>query len=49
MAKRVGKRGPKEDQLKINGDWQSAVNKALKKKRPKEGWPKEGKKPPKSD
>lgn len=34
------KRGPKPDTLKIEGSWQGAVNKALKKKRPKEGWPK---------
>lgn len=35
------KRGPKPDTLKIEGAWQTAVGKALKKKRPKEGWPKE--------
>jgi hypothetical protein len=35
------KRGPKEDRVKIEGDWESAVGKALAKKRPKDGWPKE--------
>jgi hypothetical protein len=49
MAKKEGKRGPKEDRLKISDDWESAVNKALKKKRPKEGWPKKGKNSQKSD
>ncbi|MGA2677791.1 MAG: hypothetical protein ABSF37_00670 [Sedimentisphaerales bacterium] len=45
MANKEGnkKRGPKIDHLKIDGNWQSAVNKALKKKKPKEGWPKESK------
>ena len=33
-------RGPKPDHLKINGlDWGMAIDKSLKKKRPKEGWP----------
>ena len=31
--------GPKPDRLHIDGDWEEAVKKALKKKRPKEGWP----------
>ncbi len=39
------KRGPKTDHLKIEGDWQRAVNKALKKKKPPEGWPDKKKKP----
>jgi hypothetical protein len=43
------KRGPKEERLKINGDWESAVRRALMKKRPKEGWPEKGKKTSKSD
>jgi len=34
------KRGPKSNLLKIDGEWQRAVNKALKKEKPKEGWPK---------
>jgi hypothetical protein len=34
------KRGPKPDTLKIEGSWQKAVGKALKKKRPENGWPK---------
>jgi nicotinate-nucleotide pyrophosphorylase len=40
MKKKKDKRGPKENHLKIKGNWQKAVNKALKKKRPKRGWPK---------
>ncbi len=44
------KRGPKEDRVKIEGDWESAVGKALAKKRPKEGWPKDkGAKKPQTD
>lgn len=31
--------GPKPDQLVIGGDWRDAMGKAIKKKRPKEGWP----------
>ena len=31
--------GPEPDMLKIEGDWQDAVGKALNKKRPQEGWP----------
>lgn len=34
------KSGPKPDTIKIDGDWEDSVGKALKKKRPKEGWPK---------
>lgn len=34
-----GKPGPKPETLKIEGDWKQAVDKALKKKRPKAGWP----------
>ena len=33
--------GPKPDHLKLDEDsWQDAMGKAMKKKRPKEGWPK---------
>lgn len=36
------KRGPKEDRIIIqNSDWKDAVGKALKKKRPESGWPKD--------
>lgn len=38
------KTGPKPDTLKIEGDWQAAVGKALQKERPAEGWPDESKK-----
>jgi hypothetical protein len=33
------KTGPKEQRLKLKGDWQALVGKALAKKRPKKGWP----------
>ena len=32
--------GPKPVVVKIEGNWKKAVKKAVKKKRPKEGWPK---------
>jgi len=32
--------GPKPDVLTINYDWQDALGKAIKKKRPESGWPK---------
>jgi len=32
--------GPKPDVLKIEGDWQDAMNKSLRKKKPAVGWPK---------
>ncbi len=34
------KTGPKEQRLKLKGDWQALVGKALKKERPAKGWPK---------
>ena len=37
---KISKRGPKPETLKIEGPWQKAVGKALKKKRPEKGWPK---------
>ena len=40
MTVEKNKRGPKPETLKIEGDWEDAVGKALKKPRPKEGWPK---------
>jgi hypothetical protein len=39
MAKTPAKKGPKPDRVKIDEDWEEAVKKALKKKRPKGGWP----------
>jgi hypothetical protein len=38
------KTGPKPDKVKIEGNWEEAIDKALKKERPKNGWPKEEKK-----
>jgi translation initiation factor 1 (eIF-1/SUI1) len=35
----TARRGPSPETVKIEGDWESAVRKALKKKRPAEGWP----------
>ncbi len=34
------KTGPAPERVKFSGDWKKAVGKALKKERPKEGWPK---------
>ena len=39
-AKSSAKTGPKEQRLKLKGDWQALVGKALQKKRPTRGWPK---------
>ena len=41
MAKEQDKSqpGPDPDRLKIEGDWEEAVGRALEKKRPAEGWP----------
>lgn len=40
------KTGPKPEVVKLKGDWKDLMGKALKKERPKEGWPtpKKGKK-----
>ena len=32
--------GPEPERLKISGDWVAAIDTALAKKRPPEGWPK---------
>lgn len=45
MTKKSRKTGPKPDHVKIDDDWEKAVGDALKKKRPKGGWPE----PEKSD
>lgn len=39
MSKAKQKRGPKPDHLKVEGNWEDAVKKALEKKRPEGGWP----------
>jgi len=46
MSKKTSKTGPAPARLKIEGDWESAVQTALGKKRPPEGWP-QGVKPKK--
>jgi hypothetical protein len=38
------KPGPEPGRLKIEGDWEEAMKRALGKKRPPEGWPRPGKK-----
>lgn len=35
------KSGPKPEKVKIEGQWEDSVEKALQKERPKEGWPKD--------
>ena len=42
MSKGKDKPGPKPDRVKIDEDWEKALRKALKKKRPEGGWPKPG-------
>jgi len=32
--------GPEPERLKIEGNWEAAAGKAIKKKRPEGGWPK---------
>jgi hypothetical protein len=39
------KRGPKSDRLIVDGNWQEAIKKAIKRKKPAEGWPDKKKKP----
>jgi hypothetical protein len=38
MSKRK-KSGPSPNHLKIKGNWEDAVKKAIAKKKPPEGWP----------
>jgi hypothetical protein len=38
--KKPSARGPKPDQLKLEGNWRDAVKKSLTKKKPESGWPK---------
>ncbi len=37
--KQKPKPGPDPERLALDGDWQEATKKALKKERPPEGWP----------
>ena len=37
--KAKGKPGPKMEFLKLNGNWKDAIQRSLKKEKPKEGWP----------
>jgi hypothetical protein len=39
MTERKRKRGPEPERVKIDEDWEKAVERALTKKRPKDGWP----------
>jgi hypothetical protein len=45
MIKKTHKRGPKEDLLKLDGNWENAVKKAIFKEKPKKSWPKKATKP----
>lgn len=38
--RKSAKPGPKPQMLKIKGNWEAAVTKSFKKKKPLEGWPK---------
>jgi len=40
-AKAPGKRGPKMEFLKLNGNWKDAIQRSFQKEKPKEGWPKD--------
>ena len=39
-TKKAATPGPKPALLKIKGDWEKAVTRSFKKKKPAEGWPK---------
>ena len=39
-TKRKATPGPKPELFKIKGNWEKAVTKSFKKKKPPEGWPK---------
>ena len=43
--KRQNKPGPKEDRLKLEGPWEEAVKKLVRKEKPEGGWPDQGEKP----
>jgi hypothetical protein len=43
MKKKAKKRGRKSGRLIIDGNWQEAVKKAVKREKPPEGWPKDSK------
>jgi hypothetical protein len=40
IGKPSAKPGPKPSVLKLDGDWQAAIRKSLKKRKPPRGWPK---------
>jgi hypothetical protein len=39
-TRKGAKRGPKEDRLRIEGDWKDAMRRSLQKRKPPDGWPK---------
>jgi hypothetical protein len=44
MGKQKKHRGPKPDHLQLEGNWQDAVKKAIKKEKPADGWPEKSEK-----
>lgn len=44
LQKQKSKTGPEPDAVKIKGDWEDAIGKALEKERPEGGWPDDDKK-----
>ena len=40
---RKDKPGPKPDRLKIEGDWEEAAKRLVRKQKPPEGWPEQEK------
>lgn len=39
-GQKKNRRGPKPERVKIDEDWEDAIDKALRKEKPPEGWPK---------
>jgi len=41
MADNSKTKGPKPERVKLSNDWMSSLSQALKKNKPKDGWPKQ--------
>ena len=39
MSGKANKPGPKPETVKIEGDWEDAMDQALAKEKPQDGWP----------